>query len=377
MIRKILAFILAVLLISMMSFAVSAEEGTDSFDEVVELKAPFSLETPQNLTAELKYDEDNLPYFEIKLDIPQSVLEINANLSENDEYYKGIRCEEICIQFDYKVNDYDWNEGPSLYWNTSMWIEDYLDDGYFEYRPYSSYDDAGALNIEAQRYQFRAYFYTLWGPIGGWMNNEINSDLSNIVTIGNAAYYSGASDWAVPELDKAAEYDLIPDSIRDKMSAPITREEFAEVAVRLYEKMTGVKAEPVSPNPFTDTDNPEILKANKLGIIQGIGNNKFDPKSLTNREQVATMLGRAIRVMAPDVDFSIEGAPTFTDEEHISSWALEHVKFMSKLGIIKGADGKFMPKAVTPAEEAMGYATTTCEQAVIMSTRIYEIFRIE
>jgi hypothetical protein len=378
--KVFLSFIIAILVISMLPFAVSAEEGTADYGTDLAMEqedAPFTLETPRNLKAELKYDEDGLPYFALTLVIPESVREINQNIIENEEPYEGINCDEISIQFDYKVNDYDWNEGPSMYWNTSMSLAEYLGGGYYEYRPYEEYEDDGSFKIEEQNYQFRAYFYTTWGYVDDWMDKEIVSDFSNLVTIGNAFYYEGASEWAKPELDMAAGYGLIPESIRNKMSEPITREEFAEVAVLLYEKMTGKKAEPVSPNPFTDTNNPEVLKANKLGIIQGIGNNKFDPKSLTNREQVATMLGRALRVMVPDADFSTEGAPTFTDEEYISSWALEHVKYMSKLGIIKGSEGKFMPKAVTPAEVAAGYATTTCEQAVIMSTRIYKAFKSE
>ena len=37
------------------------------------------LEAPQNLTAELKYDIDNVPYFEIKFDVPQSVKDIEES----------------------------------------------------------------------------------------------------------------------------------------------------------------------------------------------------------------------------------------------------------------------------------------------------------
>ncbi|HWQ29985.1 MAG TPA: S-layer homology domain-containing protein [Negativicutes bacterium] len=120
------------------------------------------------------------------------------------------------------------------------------------------------------------------------------------------------------------------------MTKPITREEFAELAVKLYEKVTGKAAVANSTNPFTDTKNPEILKAYQLGITQGTSATTFTPAELTNREQVATMLSRAIKVMVPGADFSTQGSPTFTDQSQISSWAVEHVKFMSKAGIIKG-----------------------------------------
>lgn len=185
--------------------------------------------------------------------------------------------------------------------------------------------------------------------------------------------WSQASSWAVPELKKAAENALIPDILSGAdMTKPITREEFAELAVLLYEKTTGATAIAVSPNPFTDTANPQVLKAFKLGITTGTSPSTFAPAEITNREQVATMLSRTIQAMAPGGDFSTEGAPSFSDQKDISSWAMEHVLFMARLGIIKGADGKFMPKAVTDAQKASGYATTTREQAIAMSVRSYD-----
>jgi hypothetical protein len=377
--KRILAIMLVMCFVILSSLNVLAAttdnpegKGPDNND------VPFILEAPQNLTAELKYDQDNVPYFEIKCDVPQSVRDIDAILNEDSEYYKGKSCYPIEIQIDYKYRDYDWNEGPSRYWSNSTYLESFLSrGGVYEYYPYQEEDKAGAVNIEEEVYSFRAYFYSDWGYEGGWVNYKVVSNYSNIATVGNPAYYSGASDWATPELDKAAEYGLITPAIMDKMSEPITREEFAELAVLLYEKTTGEKALPESPNPFTDVNNPEVLKAYRLGIVNGVGNNKFDPKALTNREQVATMLSRAIRIMVPDADFSVEGAPSFSDEKHISGWALEHVKYMSKIGIIKGSGGKFMPKAVTTAEVASGYATTTCEQATVMAVRIYEKFIAE
>ncbi|MDI9483289.1 MAG: S-layer homology domain-containing protein [Bacillota bacterium] len=376
--KRIFLIMLVMCIISIFSFGAQAET-TDRPEANVpdDGDEPFTLEAPQNLTAELKYDQDNIPYFEIKLDIPQSVKDIDAKLIEDSEYFKGKSCEPIEIQVDYKYADYDWNEGPSLYWSTSISVEDFLWNGVYEYRPFEEIDDAGAVNIKEEVYSFRAYFYSLWGYEGDWINFRVVSNYSNIATVGNTAYYSGASDWATAELDKAVKYGLITSSIRDKMSEPITREEFAELAVLLYQKTTEKTAQPESPNPFTDTSNPEVLKAYKLGIVTGVGNNKFDPKALTNREQVATMLSRAIRVMVPDADFSTEGAPSFSDEKDISDWALEHVKYMSKIGVIKGSEGKFMPKAVTTAEIASGYATTTCEQATLMAVRIYEKFKAE
>jgi len=200
----------------------------------------------------------------------------------------------------------------------------------------------------------------------------IYSPFSNVISH-NMPAWSKASMWATAELKKADDAGLIPDILKGAdMTGPITREEFAELAVKLYEQTTGKASTPASPNPFKDTTNPQILKAFNLGITTGTSATTFAPKELTNREQVATMLSRAIRVMAPGADLSTAGAPAFSDQKVISSWALEHVLFMSRLGVIKGTDGKFMPKATTTAQTAAGYATTTREQAIAMSVRSYE-----
>jgi len=195
----------------------------------------------------------------------------------------------------------------------------------------------------------------------------------NTPSIDYGRAYSNASSWAKAELEKAFEYGLIPDSLKgEDMTRPITREEFAELAVKLYEKATGRAAAAVSPNPFKDTANTEILKAFNMGVTKGTSDTSFSPKELISREQVATMMSRTIRVIAPGGDFSTKEAPVFSDQRDISDWALEHVKFMSKSGIIKGSNGKFMPKAVTAAQIAAGYGTTTKEQAVAMGVRAFE-----
>lgn len=183
-----------------------------------------------------------------------------------------------------------------------------------------------------------------------------------------------SSDWAKPEIAKASEIGLIPDSLKNAdLTKPITRAEFCELALLLYEKSTGISPSPVSPNPFTDTSNPQILKAFALGITQGTSATAFSPNVLINREQCATMLFRAIKAIKPDGDYSIAGVPDFPDQKNISSYAVDGTKFMSKLGIIKGdSTGNFMPKATTTAQTAAEYGMATREAAILMSVRSYD-----
>ncbi len=55
------------------------------------------------------------------------------------------------------------------------------------------------------------------------------------------------------------------------------------------------------------------------------------------------MLVRTIKLIAPNADYSTEGAPSFTDQADISGWALNDCLYIAKLGIIKGSDGIHAP----------------------------------
>ena len=182
---------------------------------------------------------------------------------------------------------------------------------------------------------------------------------SNIASIGFKA-----SAWAIADIQQAEANGLIPLSINGDFTRPITREEIADLSVKLYEKITQKSAEPVAINPFLDTINPEVLKSSRLAIVEGITANKFAPLALTDRQQIATMLFRAVKAIKPTADFSIIGAPKFADEKAVASWAAKEVQFMAKQGFIKGVGNKrFAPKA-----------TTSCEQAIAIVLRVHNYY---
>lgn len=198
--------------------------------------------------------------------------------------------------------------------------------------------------------------------------------LLSTASISVDSYYKDASNWAKPELQEAYDNGFIPDILMGAdMTRPINREEFAELMLVLCEKTTGKPVTPYAPNPFTDTTNPQVLKAYALGITLGTSNTTFSPDMLINREQCATMLYRTIKIMAPDIEHSISGVKDFPDQEHISGWAVEGAKYLSKLEVIKGDNnGNFMPKAVTSSQESAGYGMATREAAILMTVRTWK-----
>lgn len=312
-----------------------------------------NIEAPQNLTVEIIEQEDGYPYFRLTMQVPASVEALFEKTPETGS--------DLFYEVEYKVGNGSWEMAGFSHFTTGSVIDLYpLDVGL-----------NGDIDIKANAYYFRVRFgyYTIVGT-DEYGNNlagdPIHSDYSNIASTAIETYqkkYENASDWAVTELDKAAEYGFITDKIRDRMNAPITREELCEVIMKMYEKIIG-EATYTNTNAFSDTSNPEIYKAYELGIVYGVGNGRFAPKDLTNREQVAAMMYRAVKAINPDADFTTEGAEKFHDENLISSWALESVKFMNKNGLIKGNNGYVDPKG-----------TTTREQAVLIVLRTYEKFK--
>jgi len=204
-------------------------------------------------------------------------------------------------------------------------------------------------------------------------------------TITTATIQNPHSAWATEYLERAVALNLIPDSLRDpsvNLTQPITRAEFAGVAVRIYESLGHTVALPTIVDRFVDTRDIDVLKAYNVGIMVGVSDTEFDPNALLNREQAATALTRAFkRATIPGWSFATDYQhplqftmpPLFADDAYISGWAREAVYFMTWNGIIMGTgNNMFSPRAVTSAQEAIGYATATREQALIIAVRMIE-----
>jgi hypothetical protein len=170
--------------------------------------------------------------------------------------------------------------------------------------------------------------------------------------------------WAKPEIEKAEVYQLVTERILDKFQNPITREEFSELAVRLYEALSGESVIVPMSSTFIDTSNPEVLKANVLGIVYGVSADRFSPNTPISRQEIAVMFYRTVKAFDENL---VDVEPydlTFTDREEIAEWAEEAVGFMHNEGILGGVGNN----RVAPL------GTATREQAIALVTRIFEKF---
>lgn len=177
-----------------------------------------------------------------------------------------------------------------------------------------------------------------------------------------AANYKNYSEWAYPELEKAEAASIMTDRVRGDMKANVTREEFAELMANLGESFYDLSSLTLNPNTFTDTQNPRVLLAYEMAVVNGVGGGRFDPNGSATREQIAAMLGRAVLVLAPDADTSYNEEIMFIDQSQIAPYALPFVLYLAQYKVIGGMnDGSFAPKA-----------PCTREQAVVLTVRLYE-----
>ncbi|MBQ3389751.1 MAG: S-layer homology domain-containing protein [Firmicutes bacterium] len=206
---------------------------------------------------------------------------------------------------------------------------------------------------------------------GGAGMMEIFGEKNVATPTSNPAGYK-TSAWAVGEVQDADVEGLIPTSMSGKdMTKPISRAEFAAVCVLIYQRMSNTTVPAVKRGPFTDTKDPEVLKAFALGIVNGTSATTFSPNSNLTREQASTMLTRAYKaIVLPgwslDTDSKFKLSYTkpaaFADQKSISSYATESVAYMASKGILKGmGNNLFKPKDNVTREQALAIAIRMLE----------------
>lgn len=162
--------------------------------------------------------------------------------------------------------------------------------------------------------------------------------------------------WAEKDIDFIANLGLISGT-SDTTFSPnlgIDRSTFLMALGRL----DGTDRSMYQSSSFTDVTNtnpamPHIEWAVKEGVINGMSDGIFAPDMMVTREQMAVMMLRYSKAKGYKLPETIFGLP-FADEANISTWAIEAVKAMQKVGIMQGrTDGTFDPKGnLTRAEAA-------------------------
>ena len=198
----------------------------------------------------------------------------------------------------------------------------------------------------------------------------ILSVVSLSAALSTSAFAADLSGWAVSDYQQANEAGLVSYSVvSNNLKDNITREEFCELVVNLYEKLTGEDMIEPEMSPFVDTDSMAVAQAYCYGMVSGTGDDTFTPDRLVTREEMAKMLVSTLT--ASEVDFNLsdgydggEVIDAFSDSDEVSSWAKSSVITMLNYSLMSGVDeSTFMP-----------LGSTTREQAISSINRSYNTF---
>jgi hypothetical protein len=343
--RRLLFFTLS-LLLAMNLFSVRAHASPG---------LPEKLEAPVISDLKLLTTQNKVPYFCLKVTVPRQVLDLDETRPENGA---------VRLEYCGKLDAQDWGSGGGGNGYLEIFRGNAVPDSPDTYYLYVELDNVGGLtetDVNDRNFTYRARFCYEYS--GGAGENRVYSEWSNELSSGTSKYLGSAS-WANPELDRAYELGLISETIRGNMSAEITREEFAELAVMLYQAYTGYSAGESAP-VFADTQNPKVSEACRLGLVQGVGGNRFDPDACLTREQMAAVMVRTLKAIDADRDCTVVQIPVYEDDESIAAYAKESVYVCAQSGIMNGiGNGCFAPGRNAQRQEA-----------VIVCLRAYQLMK--
>lgn len=222
---------------------------------------------------------------------------------------------------------------------------------------------------------------TLWHNYKDKTRDITDADKLSIPT-NNILPIDDASDWAKPEIQKAAACNLLPYELTDKYQSNITRKEFCNLIYRLvatefspdsdsrmgqwsaidsviYERQLTDKVNSVS---FSDCEDDKIKFLSGAGIIYGMGDGTFALDESITREQASTILYRTAEFLGNKSIIGPHNVVYYYDEGEVSDWAINAVRIMKDMGIMKGVtESSFAPKG-----------KYTVEQAIATMVRLYE-----
>lgn len=171
---------------------------------------------------------------------------------------------------------------------------------------------------------------------------------------GTALAASAPSSWAINDVETAETAGLVPSSLADNWQRPITRAEFCALAQQLAQAEGNSYSLPTD-NPFTDTEDENVLRLSAAGIVSGKSEGIFAPDDPITRQEAATMLYRMTNTSVFPFSYTDQRETyDFSDLGSISSWASTGVAFCYRTGVMGGVgENQFDPNGLYTVEQAV------------------------
>lgn len=182
------------------------------------------------------------------------------------------------------------------------------------------------------------------------------SNVGGIFTIAaiDKSFNDVTQDWAVEAIKSLASRNVI-NGVGDDNFDPenvVTRAQFVKMITAMFDVMDYSAV-----GTFTDVANdawyaPYVATAQKLGITLGYEDGTFRPDASITREEMCAMLYRAADVLSVQVT-ATTSETTFNDDAAISDYAKSAIYTMQRADIIHGVgDNRFDPQGISTRAQA-------------------------
>lgn len=189
------------------------------------------------------------------------------------------------------------------------------------------------------------------------------------------------SDWAESEVNEAIDLNLVDSNITSDYQKNITREEFCTLCCDTIRQWYNGDSEQQNADlseikeikkllenseniQFEDTQSADVELCARLGIVSGMGDNKFEPERAITRQEAARMLYNTLDIMTPVInDYKNQNENgvngiflphVFDDGADINNWARNEIYAMYHMGVMQGVGGNnYDPKGAYTREQAI------------------------
>jgi hypothetical protein len=177
--------------------------------------------------------------------------------------------------------------------------------------------------------------------------------------------YSMASSWAAESVTAMYDRGIIPESMTYHYGGAATRLDFLRLAYKSLESKIDIGYFVGRGGSFVFTDIEDAGSdrvyagvLHHLGIISGVGKNRFDPHREITRQEAAVMLSRIHCLLryGSVTDYLYAGSldNRYADDGRIAEWAKSGVYNMRAVGVMNGVgNNRFDPRGSYTNEQAI------------------------
>ncbi|MFF2482287.1 S-layer homology domain-containing protein [Paenibacillus sp. NPDC058071] len=132
----------------------------------------------------------------------------------------------------------------------------------------------------------------------------------------------------------------------------VSRGQFIVLLLKAY----GIQPDEASADNFADAGNTYytgyLAAAKRLNIAGGVGNNKYEPNKGLSRQELFTLLHRALEQLGElPADKTGKTLNSYNDNSKVAGFAREALSAFVESGVVSGAGGKLNPEAASTRAE--------------------------